>query len=326
MARNGFSFLACPDGQLIRARIAEQLLAHPQEHGPWDRHVYWGDEGLPAQFWEHLTLQGLFALPKALIIRNAHNLPADEWKKLSATLCRAVPASWTFLCLEVAFERRKAKVPAIIQKTACWKFALKQGWIWESPGLDKKSLYTFAEQWARKRGLDFAPGALRSLCDALPADAATACTELEKLALLADPQGIIPADTAILPQHSDELDIFAFIRAVQSGTQQHMVWHKVLSAHSVGDSMVFQFLGLLQREARILWQLLAGEPVRLPPAVLQAKTQLAQQISLRGIMRIWDLAMEAEKGIKSGERSPEQAMEALISGLLVLFTPHVSSM
>ncbi|MFV0421434.1 DNA polymerase III subunit delta [Oleidesulfovibrio sp.] len=322
MAKDGFSFLVCPDGQLIRDRIESQLTAHALSDGVWERHVYWGDEGLPPKFWENLTLQGLFATPKALIVRNAQNLLTDDWKKLSAALSQATPSSWAFLCLEVAFERGKAKVPAAVQKTPCWKFAAKKGWVWESAGLDERNMQGFAKAWAEKRGVNFAPSALQTICAALPCDATSARNELEKLALLADENGVISADTSALGDHSAELDIFGFIRAVQSGRQHDMVWRKVMSSQSANDGLVFQFLGMLQRETRMMWQLLTGEPVRLPPAVLQAKTQTAQKLRFRGIMRMWDLALEAEKGIKSGERSPDQAMEALIGGLLALFSPQ----
>lgn len=322
MAKDGFSFLVCPDGQLIRDRIDAQLTAHTGSNGPWERHVYWGDEGLPPKFWENLTLQGLFATPKALIVRNAQNLLTDDWKKLSAALSQSTPSSWAFLCLEVAFERGKAKVPAAVQKTPCWKFASKNNWVWESAGLDERNMQAFAKAWAEKRGVSFAPSALPAICAALPPDATAARNELEKLALMADEKGVISADTSALGDHSTELDIFGFIRAVQSGRQHDMVWRKVMSSQSANDGLVFQFLGMLQREARMMWQLLTGEPVRLPPTVLQAKTQTAQKLRFRGIMRMWDLALEAEKGIKSGERSPDQAMEALIGGLLALFSPQ----
>ncbi|MBL3581755.1 DNA polymerase III subunit delta [Oleidesulfovibrio alaskensis] len=322
MAKDGFSFIVCPDGQLLRDRIEGQLAAHSSSHGAWERHVYWGDEGLAASFWEHLTLQGLFATPKALVVRNAQNLAAADWKKLSESLRQASPTSWAFICLEVAFERGKAKVPAAVQKTACWKFAAGQGWIWESPGLDERSLQGFASAWAQKRGVRFAPGALPAICAALPADATAARNELEKLALAAGADGVISADTSALGDHAADLDIFGFIRAVQSGTQHDKVWRKVMGSSSANDGLVFQFLGMLQREARMMWQLLSGESVRLPAAVLQSKTRTAQQLRYRGIMRMWDLALEAEKGIKSGERSPDQAMEALIGGLLALFAPR----
>jgi DNA polymerase-3 subunit delta len=84
---------------------------------------------------------------------------------------------------------------------------------------------------------------------------------------------------------------------------------------------VLPFLGLMLREARLLWQLASGEgeQVRLPPRVRQEKANMARKLGLVGLARIWTLLMEAETGIKSGQRTPDQAMEMLVSGLLPLF-------
>jgi DNA polymerase-3 subunit delta len=46
---------------------------------------------------------------------------------------------------------------------------------------------------------------------------------------------------------------------------------------------------------------------------------LAQSLGAARLARIWDLALQADKGIKSGERSPEQAFEILTAGLFLLF-------
>ena len=64
----GFSFLVCPDGQLLRARMEQLLSSFPPASGQWERHVYWGDEEPSPRFWEQLTLQGLFGAPRVLVV------------------------------------------------------------------------------------------------------------------------------------------------------------------------------------------------------------------------------------------------------------------
>lgn len=131
--RPGFSFCICPDGKLLRQQVEELLGAHPDAGR--ERHVFWGDDELPPKFWEILTLQGLFSTSRVLVMRNAHALTADVWKRLSAALSRPNPQTWPLFCLEVAWEKGQPKIPAHIAKLPCFTFADAKGWIWRSPGL-----------------------------------------------------------------------------------------------------------------------------------------------------------------------------------------------
>ena len=42
-------------------------------------------------------------------------------------------------------------------------------------------------------------------------------------------------------------------------------------------------------------------------------------LGFAGVARLWEIALAAEKGIKTGERSPEQAFEMLTADLFRLF-------
>lgn len=329
--RPGFILCACPDAYIAKTRIERALAENPPstggglagraEAGAWERHAFWGDEPLPDAFWEHLTLQGLFAAPKAVIVHNAQNIPADSWRKISAVLSSPNRETWPFFCLQVAFERGKAKVPAHIANLACCAFAEKRGWFWNIPGLDERSKAAFVREEAEKRRLSFAAGALAPILAALPADAASIGTEMDKLALAAGGNGVISASLAEVIEREIEPDIFSLIRNLQEG-RATAVWEQALLSERGSDSLAFAFLATLTREARQLWQILTGEPVRLPPSVLSAKTSLAHSLGTAGIAKLWHLALEADKGVKTGERSPDQALDALLSSLSLLFRPR----
>ena len=335
MARPGFTICVCPDSYLIRTHIEKELAAFPPGSGgggllgggsaDWERHAFWGDEALPASFWEHLTLQGLFSSPKAVVVHNAQNIPADSWRQVSAALASPNSETWPFFCLAVAFERGKPKIPAHIAKLGCIAFAEKKGWLWSSPGLDERGKAAFIKSEGAKRGLAFAPGALEAVAGRLPSDAASIGAELDKLALAVPGSGpkagLVDAHFADIFDRDVEPDIFAIIRDLQRGGNTMPVWEQVLASGRGGDSLAFAFLAMLTREARQLWQICQGEPVRLPPQVLTAKTNLARSLGLAGIAKLWHLALEADKGVKTGERSPEQALETLIASLSRLFRP-----
>lgn len=330
MARPGFCICVCPDSYLVRMQIEKELSVFPPEGGglsaasppaAWERHTYWGDDPLPPSFWEHLTLQGLFSTPKAVVVHNAQNIPADSWRKVSAALGTPNSETWPFFCLTVSFERGKPKIPVHIAKLACFAFAEKKGWLWTNPGLDERGKVAFVRTEAGKRGLSFAPGALEAVASRLPADAAAIGAELDKLALAAPQSGLIEAGFADMFDRETEPDIFSIIRNLQGGGNALAVWEQALASGKGGESLAFPFLSMLSREARQLWQISLGEPVRLPPQVASAKTALARSLGLAGIAKLWHLALEADKGVKTGERSPEQALEILLASLARLFRP-----
>ncbi len=319
MQHPGFSFCFCPDSRLIRTQVEKSLADNaPASSDGWERHAYWGDDPLPAAFWENLTLQGLFSTPKALIVHNAQNIPADAWKRISAALACPLGDVWPFFCLQTEFERGQPKIPAHIARLQCLAFAEKRGWVWSSAGLDARSRAAFVQTEAKRLSLILAPGALEAVCARLPFDASAIAAEMEKIALAAPADGTVQASLAEILEYEPEPDIFSLIRLLQQG-QTASVWRQTLASGRGTESMVFAFLAALAREARQLWQLLTGESVRLPPQIIPAKTALARSLGFAGTARLWQLALEADKGIKSGERSVDQAMENLIAGLSLLF-------
>ncbi len=316
-ATPGFSFCICPDGQLIREHIDAQLAAHAPANGTaWERHVQWGDEELDNAFWEKLTLQGLFGTPHALVVRNAQNIPAAAWKKISAALASPNPQCWPFFCVEVAWEKGQPKVPAHLGKLKCLAFADKQQWVWRSAGLDERGIRAYVRQRAQALGITFAQGAFEHLCAALPADAAAIEQELAKLALFHGEA--VTIDMTATAGYPPEFNIFNFMRLLQSGSPA-AAWEEVARGKREDDGLLFPFLGLLAREARLLWQVMAGEKVRLHPNDASRKQALAKKLGAAGLSRLFELIMLAEWQVKSGERTPEQALDALVGELTLLF-------
>ena len=340
--RPAYSFCLCPDSKLLQGRINSLLGSHaPSQGDAWQHFIFWADEGLGSTFWEHLTIQGLFAVPKALVIRNAQALPADALRKLFAALLplapRAVrenlgpsdaplpsPLVWPLVCLEVPFEKGSPKVPVAVQKTPAYEIALKAGWVENVPGLTAQSMPAFVREEAALHGLALSGDDVAALCSALPQDAALVSSELSRLALLADKDGRLAAGAAGLVESAQELSIFELMRIIQQQGPAPSAWRRILEDRLSGENLVFAFNAILLREARILWQCLAGQEPYLPPAVAGQKKAAARALGFAGIARIWEFAMMADKGIKSGERSPEQAFEKLAADLFQLFGQRAS--
>jgi hypothetical protein len=98
------------------------------------------------------------------------------------------------------------------------------------------------------------------------------------------------------------MDAFAFLNAFSRRGQELAVWREIFEQSLSPEDMIFKFLGLLRSDARQMWQLLMGEaePVRLPPFVKSQKEAMARRLGAGGLTRLFDLAMDAELGIKSG--------------------------
>lgn len=311
----GFCFLICPDAELLRERLELWLKKFPPASGERERLLFWGDEEPEARFWDSLVQQGLFAAPRAVIVRRANEWKAGIWKNLSGTLARVPEAIWPFLCLEVGFERGKFKIPAHIQKSRCYSFAEKNGWIWSDKGLGEGGLARFVAEKAKKAGAVFAPEAMRLFCEGAAPDAAAITNELEKLALAANGAPIGPE---MISQSFGmlETDAFTCIRKLEAGDIAG-AWSEV--AKGSANEPLFLFIALLSREFRQLWQILAGENPRMHPAEASRKRSLAISLGRARVAKGFSALADAEWQVKSGRRSPGQALEFLLSEVCGIF-------
>lgn len=320
----GFYFCLCPDAALSREHVTDllaQLASQSEQH--FEQRTWWGEEGLDSRFWESLTLQGLTDKPRALVVRGAHTLPAETWKKLSATLSTPRSGILPLFLMESAWEKGQPKLPAHVGKLKCLEFAEKKKWIWRSPGLTSNTLRRHVQE--RAQGLIFDGNALDVLCSVLALDAASVQGVLEQLTLAATPDDTgarhVTVDLARqMTAHTPEVLIFDFIRYLQEGNRA-AVWKTLLAEGDGGEAMLFPLLALLARETRTLWQIHAGEDVWLPQHLAGAKRALAMKVGKSGLSHIFASIMEAEWAVKSGRRQPLQALEGLVAELTLIFSP-----
>lgn len=341
---SGFRFLVCPDSRLLRSFMDEQPADFAGK--TIERHVYWGDEEPPPRFWEQLTLQGLFGAPRILVARQAHLWPAATWKKISKALARPSDQCLAYFCLEVNWEKGQPKIPAHIAKLPCIAFADQQGWIRRDEGLTERNLGRYVRERAAALKLEFDPDALTQFCAAVPPDAQAVDSELEKLRLYrnallagsgpdvtpdstagigstnatssAGSTGRITAAMTSTAAWSPECNVFALIRSMEAGNMA-AVCKELARGRKDCDSLLFSLLALLARELRLLWQVSAGESVRLHPADASAKKQLAIRLGPSLLADAMSLVVDAEFQVKSGRRSPEQSLDHLTARLTGLF-------
>jgi len=325
MNRPRYLILVCPDPQLIKSHIDEVMTASGQKD--WEIKTFWGDDDdqLPAAFWTDLTIKSLFPQPKALIIRRAHTLKADQLDKLDAAVKGISPDVFPILCLEGQWKGKKPPVPATLSRRNIYKKAKANGWTWESKGLDQRSLDEFVRNWARQAGLTFEPGVDRVLSMSLPADAVAARLELEKLELAAGDERVVRKDHMELVAPVGEMAFFDLMDALGKRGAEADVWKRVLGDHlkKSQDRMLFNLIGYLASQARMYWMLMSGEEskVKAHPYVKKLKTQVAKRLGKQGIARMIDLALDSEMSVKTGSRHHEEVLDILVAGLIDLFQP-----
>jgi DNA polymerase-3 subunit delta len=319
----GFNFLVCPDSLLLRRRLESRLAAFFPPDRPWDRHVHWGDEEPAKAFWDQLALQGMFGRPRAVIVRQAQQWPAEVWKRLSKALARPSPLCLSFFCLEGPFDKGRPKIPSHIAKLPCFDFAGKQGWIWRQAGLDERGVKRYAQDRAGKMKLRFQPDALEQFCACLPPDASVIENELRKLALLSRTEepggatGVISAAMTALCSSSAECDIFALLRHIEAGNLPAALREAALNRE--GESLFFPLLALLARDMRLIWRLKAGEQAKLFASDAGAKKRLADRMDFAALSNCMALVVEAEWRVKSGRCETDQGLDFLLAELTRAF-------
>ena len=322
--RPKYLFLVCPDPELIKAEVKRRLASSGQQG--WETRTFWGDDDdpLPAAFWTDLTIKSLFPQPKALLVRRAHSLKAEHWDKLDAGVKGLSAEVFPIFCLEGEWKGKKPPVPATLSRRSLFKKAKDNGWIWESPGLNRQSLDGFVRQWAQENGLTFEPGADKALSMVLPADAVAARLELDKLALAAGEDRMVRREHAGLVARTGEMAFFDLMDALGQPGAEGAVWRRVLDDHakSAKDQMLFNLIGFLAGQARMFWQIVHGEQAKGNPYAIRKKTPLAQRLGAQGVARMIDLALGAELAIKTGERRVDEVLDSLTADLIDLFQPR----
>ena len=233
--------------------------------------------------------------------------------------------------MEVAWDKGQPKIPAHIAKLRCMAFADQQGWIWRQDGLNERAVKKHVLQRSHELGLRFEQDALEQFCASVPPDAQAIENELHKLQLLrnaaqdvaahsenqAPESGNITLSMTATASWNPECNVFDCIRHMEAGNLS-AVW-KELSRSQDGDSLLFSLLALLARELRLLWQLWAGEKVRVHPNEAAFKKQLATRLGPAVLAECMSTVMDAELQVKSGRRSPGQSLDYLAARMTDLF-------
>ncbi len=313
MDRPGFFFCICPDHGLTRAHVEEKLLTGSPEEKV---RVFWGDEGLDGRFWSDLGMVSLDGSFLVLIVRQAQVLKADEWKRLSRALGTPHSSALPVICLEGPWEKGKPKIPAHIARSKCLEFARDNRWVWASQGLDKNSLRPYLQAEMRRRGLSAGNDVLAYLAEIAIPDAFAVQTMADQMALAAKDGRITLDIVRGMAAFAREALVFDVARHMEQG-REALAW-KALQSTGEDEDLLFPLLGVLARDARLLWQMRAGEQVYVQKFLENEMRRLADRLGFDGIAGILAAVHEADLSVKSGELKPRPALAHLVSSVCAI--------
>ncbi len=316
-----FCFIITEDSSLLLQRVQELADEfYAKQKGKASRHVYWGNDGLSADFWQKLTIQNLFPQADFFLIRNAEKLDTETWKKLTEHIGTLRDDAFILIALENAWEKGKPKIPVLISGQKCYCFAEKKSWLIKIAALTEQTKPAYVKKGMQARGLNASSALFEKLVNILGLNAAGIDNSLDQLAFAcedSEKKEIKEEYLEILSPASAEVLLFDYLGYIENNNTIKL-WEKLL-LDAKAEDVLFGFIALMTREARQLWQLLSSDKVSIPPFFVAKKTAMAKKMGKMKILQIFLLCREAEWGLKSGRKNEMQAMEELLVGLSLLY-------
>lgn len=305
-----FLFFISPDSGILNIRLAKTIKQFQLEH--WEKKVFWADEPLESEFWNSISTANLFGPGKVVVVRLANKLNKGFWDQVKPYLTTTNKSSLSIFFFEQEWSTKEPPWPAWFKKHALYQLAQKNKWIFSSKGLNRKNIAKFIQDYLAEKKITIPPILLNKLSQLLPLDSTYCLHELEKLEILAS------ADREVKKEHLQilnlEIDenIFDFINLLLTSPHSLKTWLHKNNYLGQEKDIIFRLLSLLEREAKILWMLYFGEKVYLPNFVQQRKKNLALKLGPSKIGFLFDLCLDLELKIKTGQITPSEALDYLI--------------
>lgn len=324
MQEPGFYFCISKDVLLCKKHIEELLLTLPEA---WQNNLatftFWPDDLKDNKYFDALTLQSLSAEKKLVILRSAQSITAADWKRISTLL--ATPRSHVLpvFFLECLWEKASPKIPSFITKLKCFDFAKKQGWFYENIGINEKNIANYISKEANSQGLQLDKEVMQLLSQSAIFDALSIQMLLSQLSLFAQDGNITKDIVSQITAQAPELALFDLIKDMENGNTRK-IWTRLSLESDKGESFLFPLIAILARDARILWQLRAGENPYVSPYIKEHKTKQAKKFGFTGIAKIFQIVLDADLAVKSGKNDPLQVLESVIISYTNLFKKTVN--
>lgn len=311
-SKPNFLLCFCPDLELINYHL--QKICTQFALSNWQKKTFWADEKLEENFWSVFTSATLFGPGQIVWIRKAEHLDLSFWEEAKKYLLAKRSSTLAVFCFEKEWKGASYPFPKWFVKHPVYQLAKQKKWFFSSPGLNEKTKKELVLDKLKQDKKSIAPPTLNTLLKILPNQTYALFQELEKI-ILANSQEIRPESFSLLTVFSEE-NIFELFKNLLNKNYLNF-WQKIMQEEGKSTSLLFPLLGLLSREAKVLWLLYNDQDsqISLPPYLKQEKKFLAKKLGLTKIANILDLALDCEYKVKSGQNSPEEALSYLFLNL-----------
>jgi DNA polymerase-3 subunit delta len=192
----------------------------------------------------------------------------------------------------------------------------------EFPFLRGEELRNWVQVRFRERNVDISPAALRTLCDLVSGNLWVMNGEIEKLALFCGNRAVEEGDIALLVSAAHETNIFAMIDAVFEGRPEDALRLMRLLLNS--GTPVQAIMELIRRQLNHLVKAkdimvrgvsrmdIARELEIASDFVARKVVAQARSFSGRQLVNLYELLLEIDVAIKSGEVEEDLGLEMLI--------------
>ncbi|NOZ26492.1 MAG: DNA polymerase III subunit delta [Chloroflexi bacterium] len=233
-----------------------------------------------------------------------------------------VPETTDLVLLET--RAAPAKHPVVRHLSALAEEGKAQVILCAVPG--PRALPAWIRQRAKEKGGEISPRAAALLANAVGQNLRLLDTELDKLiAYAGDGRPIEPADVETMVPYTQEIKVFALTNAIGE-RRARAAFNHLQQLRSAGETAP-QLLAMITRQFRILLQVtelsrtgltdrqIASE-LRLRDFMVEQARRQMRHWTLSEITAAFDLLLETDVAIKTGQLDPDTALDLLLVDLL----------
>lgn len=288
----------------LRERAAKRLIAQLQQRRQYALISVEGRELTSSQMMEHFGGMSLFDDAKILYVRRADELPEPE--ELAERMARGLPETIVLVLDADKLDKRSKLYKALEQ----------HGSIEELPTPDRRGLPALARELLAEHKVKLTPAALKYLLATVEPDPARIAREIEKLACYSTEKELDVAQLRELLFSDQSESVLKFLDLIGERSPQSLKYLRGLLRGGEDPNKIFFMLAMQIRGLLAVKSLaaqkksseeIAKELGKLPWVVAKHKA-MAQHFSEQELIGFLHRLHEEDVNIKTGERTPEEAL------------------
>lgn len=299
--QNVYAFLG---DAYLRERAAKSLIAQLQQNQKHALIALEGRELTSSQIREHFGEMSLFDPAKILYVRRADELPEPE--ELADRITRGIPAHIVLILDAEKLDKRSKLYKALEQ----------HGFIEELPTPDRRSLPTLVRELLAKHKVQLTSEAVKYLLATVEPEPARIAKEIEKLACYSTEKELDVAELRELLFGDQSESVLKFLDLLGERSPQSLKYLRELLRGGEDPNKIFFMLAMQIRSLLAVKSLAAqkksseeiAKDLGKPPWLVGKHKAMAQRFSEEELIELLHRLHEEDVNIKTGERTPEEAL------------------